>query len=930
MTNDTLNEAESIAASLVQKELHEELGTSYLEYAMSTIVDRALPDIRDGLKPVQRRILWSMWRNGYTHDKEFRKCAKTVGAVIADYHPHGDSSVYGALVRLSQRFSMRYPLIDFHGNNGSANGELPAAHRYTESRLDELAEDMLTEIEQETVIMKPNFDGEFQEPTVLPSLIPNLLINGSQGIAVAISTSIPSHNLTEVLNATRYILKHNDSSLDDILKFIKAPDFPSGAIITNTPQELYEIYRTGHGSIIQRAQIEIEERSNNAFNLIVTELPWQVHRKDDDKQGVVADIERIIADKKIPQIVDVIDGSEGESVHITIRLKPGSRPKEILNLLYNTTQLEARFPVYMMALNVDHTGKLVPRNYNLFSILADWIFFRLTVIRKKYEYLNKKAEEKLHLRQGRLLIVDKLDQVIDLIKSSENPKEAQQKLETAFSIDSIQSEDIINRPLRSLTTMDRDSLYKEIEDLSAEITEHTSILQDENRLKDIFDKQLEEIIAKYGDKRRSRLEPREIPLQQSSQIFWERDVPAEVEEKTIAVTLSSANYLKCTDVDTYRVQHRGGKGVSAMTLKDEEYIKLFLTVSTHDFLLFFTNMGKMFVIPAYSLPIVQRTARGTPITAYLNLYLEGMEEVEHILAIPSLDQGSLLFVTKKGIVKSTSLDKFVNVRSKGIKAITLDEDDKLVAIDTVKPRDLVVISTKLGKANLFDEADIRSVGRVARGVIGIRLKETDEVVSAAVIHVNVPAKHDLSEEEIKKLQIYHCNEVELLTISEKGLAKRTLLSKYRKTKRGSQGVKNMSITEKTGNVVSVHVVPLIEQMDEDEEGELTMESESPLEELSEGSTETIEQNSPEDLEDEPMDDELESQMSLDENNKKLNCDPNLQLITVSSQAMLTRMPVRQIRRTSRVTQGVRVMNLHEGEILVSSHITLAPEDVEDE
>ena len=386
MTNDTLNEAESIAASLVQKELHEELGTSYLEYAMSTIVDRALPDIRDGLKPVQRRILWSMWRNGYTHDKEFRKCAKTVGAVIADYHPHGDSSVYGALVRLSQRFSMRYPLIDFHGNNGSANGELPAAHRYTESRLDELAEDMLTEIEQETVIMKPNFDGEFQEPTVLPSLIPNLLINGSQGIAVAISTSIPSHNLTEVLNATRYILKHNDSSLDDILKFIKAPDFPSGAIITNTPQELYEIYRTGHGSIIQRAQIEIEERSNNAFNLIVTELPWQVHRKDDDKQGVVADIERIIADKKIPQIVDVIDGSEGESVHITIRLKPGSRPKEILNLLYNTTQLEARFPVYMMALNVDHTGKLVPRNYNLFSILADWIFFRLTVIRKKYEY----------------------------------------------------------------------------------------------------------------------------------------------------------------------------------------------------------------------------------------------------------------------------------------------------------------------------------------------------------------------------------------------------------------------------------------------------------------------------------------------------------------------------------------------------------------
>ncbi|MFW9928418.1 MAG: DNA topoisomerase (ATP-hydrolyzing) subunit A [Candidatus Thorarchaeota archaeon] len=860
------------------KEIHEELSASYLEYAMSTIVSRALPDIRDGLKPVQRRILWTMWRNGYTHDKEFRKCAKTVGAVIADFHPHGDASVYAALVRLSQRFSMRYPLIDFHGNNGSANGEPPAAHRYTESRLAELAESMLEETEFETIDMKPNFDGEYEEPAyTLPSPLPNLLLNGSQGIAVAVSTNIPPHNLNEIVLATKHVLHYRNCTLDDVLKYIKGPDFPSGAIITNTPSEIKEMYETGHGSIIQRAKVEIEERTNGAFNLVVSELPWQVKRKDDDKHGVVADIERMIIDKKIPQITEIIDGSEGESVKIVIKLKPGSRPKEILELLYNTTQLESRFPVYMMALNSDPSGKLIPKEYNLINMLRDWIDFRIDVIKKKHIFLKRKAEEKLHLRRGRLIIVHHLDRVIEIIKTSSTPKDAQRQLEQEFNLDELQSEDVLNRPLRSLTNLDRDNLLKEVESLESEIAGYTEILSSESKIIDIIDNELDKLMKKYGDNRKSQIIPREITISNFSTNVWTRSVPAEVEEKTLALTLSFRAYLKCTSMENYRVQHRGGVGVSSMTLKDEDFVKLFLTVSSYDYLLFFTSKGKLFVIPAYDIPVVSRTAKGTPITAYLNLATEESEEIDLILSISSLDQGSLFFVTQKGIVKTTDLNKFSNVRANGIKAITLDEDDKLISVGTVQDHDLIVISTKKGKANLFDESEVRSMGRSARGVRGIKLREDDEVVSAAVIPMNIPQNEEIKKDEIKGFQEQRCETVELLTVSENGLGKRSLLSYYRKTKRGSQGVINMAIDEKTGNVVAVHLVELIQQVDQTA------------------------------------------------NEEYMDCDENLQLITVSTLGMLTRMPVHQIRRVSRNTKGVKVMNLKEGEKLVSSHLTLGEE-----
>ncbi|MHA1990775.1 MAG: DNA gyrase/topoisomerase IV subunit A [Candidatus Hodarchaeales archaeon] len=862
----------SIDGGFNARELHEELAESYLEYAMSTIVSRALPHVADGLKPVQRRILWTMWRNGYLSNQAFRKCAKTVGAVIADFHPHGDASVYSALARLSQRFSNRYVLIDFHGNNGSANGEPPAAHRYTESRLAQLSEEMLREIEQETVPMAPNFDGEFEEPTILPSPVPTLLLNGVQGIAVAVSTNIPPHNLNEITSATRHLLRNRESSLDEILQFVKAPDFPSGAIITNTPEELRSLYATGRGSVLQRAVVDIDERKGGGYNLTVTELPWQVKRKDDDKSGVVADIEKIIADKKIPQITEIIDGSEGESVNITIKLKAGSRPKEILELLYKTTQLESRFSTYMMALNHDSTGKLIPKEYNLLSILNDWIDIRIEVIRKKYEYLKRKAEEKLHLRKGRLIIVHHMDRVLEIIKSAESSKFAKTELEQEFELDEIQSEDVINRPLRSLTNLDRENILKEVEELEREIAEYNSILTDENRIIDIIDKNLEELTKKYGDDRKSKIIPRIISSSGSSSIVWQRSIPAEVEEKTLAVTLSMRGYLKCTDMESYRVQHRGGVGVSSFSLKDEDYVKLFLTVSSYNYLLFFTSEGKIFVLPAYDLPIVKRTARGTPITAYLNLNSEENEKIDIILPIENIDQGSLFFVTKRGVVKTTDLEKFSKVRTKGIRAINLDDDDKLISVGTVKDRDLIVISTKLGKANLFDESNVRSMGRTARGVRGIKLREGDEVVSAAVIPINMEITEDLSNEEIISRQNERRNEVEVLTVSENGLGKRTL-----KTKRGAQGVINMAVKEKTGKVVEVHLVELSEE-------------------------------------------------EIDENgDTSLKCDPNLQLVVVSTHGMLTRMPVRQIRRVSRNTQGVKVMNLKENEKIVSSHLTLGEE-----
>lgn len=729
------------------KTIEEEMKYSYMDYAMSVIVGRSLPDVRDGLKPVQRRILYSMYEMGLTHDKPFRKCARIVGEVMGKYHPHGEAPIYDSLVRMAQSFSLRYTLVEGQGNFGSIDGDSPAAMRYTEARLERIAEEMLEDIEKETVPMMQNFDGSLKEPVYLPSKVPNLLINGSSGIAVGMATNMPPHNISETVDAIIHYIDHRDCSVDDLIPIIKGPDFPTGGLLFNY-SGLIEAYRTGRGTVRLRGRYEVHDRE-----IIFTEIPYEINKSE-----LLKRIGELVKEEKISGIQGIKDESNKEGIRIVIKLKKDANSDIVLNQLFEHTQLEISYGIINLAL-IDN----VPRVFNLKDLISEFVKHRFTVIRKRVEFNLRKDEEREHILRGYIIALDNIDAVISMIRSSRDYSQAKESLMKSFSLSEIQAKAILDLRLQRLTALERESILKEEEEIRKEIEKLRDILSHDEKIYDIMREELLGLKKKYGDERRTEIVKEEI---------GRRDIEDLIPPENFIITLTGKGYIKRISLDEYRSQGRGGMGVIT-EYAEGDFPKQVLIANSRDNLLFFTNKGRVYSIKCYRIIETSRKAVGKSIRNYIDL--EEDESVERILPLDDGSRGSIVFLTEKGVVKKTFLGNFRNIRSSGIIAIRLNGDRIKDAV-IVNDEDDIFICTKRGQVVRFSSAELRPMGRNSYGVRGIRLREGDSVLSLSSVREGD----------------------QILTVTEKGRGKITPVNMFRKTHRGTHGIKGQRLNEKTG------------------------------------------------------------------------------------------------------------------------------------
>ena len=748
---------------IVTSELVHEMTSSYIEYAMSVIVGRALPDVRDGLKPVHRRILYAMYEDGLTNDKPFKKSATCVGDVLGRYHPHGDASVYDALVRLAQDFSMRYMLVDGHGNFGSVDGDPPAAYRYTEARMSKLANEMLRDIDKDTVDWDPNFDESRKEPRVLPSRFPNLLVNGSSGIAVGMATNIPPHNLTEVINACICVLDDPEATLSDLMQHVTGPDFPTKGIIMGRAG-IRAAYATGRGKIVLRARTEFEDFGKDRVRIIVTELPYQVN-----KRMLIKSMADQVNEKKLEGISDIRDETDRTGMRIVIELKRDANPQVVLNRLFTQTQLQTSFAINMLALV---NNQKQPKILSLRHILDEYLAYQEQIITRRTQYDLKKAREREHLLQGLLIAQNNIDEVIHIIRTSYD--DAKEKLMARFSLSDIQAQAILEMRLKALQGLDREKLQNEYDELEKKIAYFVELLSNETMLKGVLKDELIEIRDKYGDERKTEIQDVEDEI----------DIEDLIEEEQCVFTLTQNGYIKRTGVSEYAAQGKGGMGKKGITTREEDTVVDVFTASTHDYILFFTDTGKVYRKKGYQIPESGKAAKGTNIVNIIQV--ETGERVQAMLHFREKGDEKLYLtmVTRNGTVKRLPVETLKNLRSNGIRALSLDEGDELVAVRETDGSQRILIATHDGMACVFDETDVRAMGRTAVGVRGIRLREGDYVVGAARAQAGK----------------------QVLSITENGFGKKTPVEEYRITNRGGLGIKNYMVTEKTGGVVGVKVV----------------------------------------------------------------------------------------------------------------------------
>jgi DNA gyrase subunit A len=794
--------------------LVEEMSKSYLDYAMSVIVQRALPDVRDGLKPVHRRILYAMWQIGIRANSRYKKSASVVGEVLGKYHPHGDSAVYESMVRMAQDFSMRYKLVTGQGNFGSMDGDSAAAMRYTEARLSPISEEMLYDIEKGTVDFIPNFDGSQQEPTVLPAKLPNLLANGTMGIAVGMATNIPPHNLKELADATVHLIDNPEAGMEELTNFIQGPDFPTGGIIYNR-KDIKQTYATGKGGIVLRGSAEIEESKGGKHTIIVKEIPYQVN-----KAVLVEKIADLVKNKKIEGIKDLRDESDKEGVRIVIELKKDSYPKKILNSLYKQTQLQTTFHVNMLAL----VDGIQPRVLSLKMVLEEYIKHREEIVRRRTQYDLDKANARAHILEGLMVALKNIDAVIKTIKSSQDKETARKNLIKKFKLTDKQAVAILEMKLQNLANLERKKIEDELKEKRKLIKELEAILGSQTKIRSIIKEEISELSQKYSGERKTRVISRGV-----------KDFTAEdlVPNEETMIMITRDGYIKRMPPDTFKVQARGGKGVMGLTTKEEDTVEFMFTCHTHSDLLFFTTRGRVFQLKGYEVPQSSRTAKGTPIVNFLQLL--GEEKVTSILPLDKLNNAKYLFLTtEKGVVKKVNIDEFSNVRSSGLIAIKLKDEDRLIWAKPTQGDDHIQLITTHGQAIRFEETDVRTMGRNASGVAGIRLKDDDTVVGMGVVKNQ--------KERIKKYQV--------LTISEKGFGKRTSLELYKVQSRGGYGIKTAKVTDKTGSLVNAFVINEEKMKDKD-------------------------------------------------------------MIVISERGTVIRLPFKSVSKTSRDTQGVRLMRLKE-------------------
>lgn len=748
-------------------DLKKTMESSYIDYAMSVIAQRALPDVRDGLKPVQRRVLYSMIELNNGPDKPHRKCARIVGDTMGKFHPHGDSSIYGALVNMAQEWSFRYTLVDGHGNFGSVDGDGAAAMRYTEARLSKISMEMLADINKDTVDFQPNFDETEKEPVVLPSRFPNLLVNGTTGIAVGMATNIPPHNLREVIQAVvkiidNQILEDRETDIEELLSIVKGPDFPTGGIILGTAG-INESYRTGRGKIRVRAVTDIEPMQNGKNRIVVTELPYMVN-----KARLIEKIAELVRDKKIDGITDLRDESDRQGMRVCIELRRDVNPNVVLNLLYKHTQLQDTFGVIMLAL-VNNEPKVL----NLCEMLNYYLMHQEEVVTRRTRYDLNKAEERAHILEGLLIALDNIDEVINIIRSSQNTQEAKSRLMERFSLSDAQSQAIVDMRLRALTGLEREKLEAEYAELMERITELKAILADKKKLLGVIREEIIAISDKYGDDRRTSIG------------FDEYDISMEdlIPVTNTVITMTKLGYIKRMSLDNFRAQNRGGKGIKGMETIDDDYIEELLMTTSHHYMMFFTNAGRVYRIKAYEIPEASRTSRGTAIINILQL--QPGEKITAVIPIKEYTEGHFLFMaTKKGIVKKTPITDYANVRKTGLAAINLREDDELIEVKKTDNNQDIFLVTKYGQCIRFKETDVRKTGRTSMGVIGMNLADGDEVVG-----MQMESQGDA-----------------LMIVSERGLGKCTMISEFTAQNRGGKGVKCYKITEKTGNIIGVKAV----------------------------------------------------------------------------------------------------------------------------
>ncbi len=758
---------DNIFDKIHEVDLKETMETSYIDYAMSVIAARALPDVRDGLKPVQRRVLYSMIELNNGPDKPHRKCARIVGDTMGKYHPHGDSSIYGALVNMAQDWSTRYPLVDGHGNFGSVDGDGAAAMRYTEARLSKISMEMLADINKDTVDFVPNFDETEKEPSVLPSRFPNLLVNGTSGIAVGMATNIPPHNLREVIGAVVKIIDNRveedrDTSIDEILDIVKGPDFPTGAEILGT-SGINEAYRTGRGKIRVRSVTNIESMANGKNRIVVTELPFMVN-----KARLVEKIAELVKDKRIDGITHIADESSREGMRINIELRKDVNPNVILNQLYKHTQLQDTFGVIMLALVNNE-----PRVLNLLDMLKYYLRHQEDVVTRRTKYELNKAEERAHILKGLLIALDNIDRVIEIIRGSANVQDAKASLIEEFALDDVQAQAIVDMRLRALTGLERDKIEKEYAELMARIEYLKEILADEKKLLGVIKEEITLISDKYGDDRRTKIGYDEFDINMEDLIPVSDTV----------ITMTHLGYIKRMTPDNFRSQNRGGKGIKGMQTLDEDFIEEIFMSTTHNYLMFFTSFGRVYRMKAYEIPEAGRTARGTAIINLL--HLQPGEKISAVIPIKEWnDDAYLVMATKNGVIKKTPMSDYNNIRKTGLQAIVLRDDDELIEVKVTDGERKIILVTENGMSICFDEKDIRITGRVSMGVIGIKLDEGDEVVA---MQLDIQGEY-------------------LLIVSENGLGKRTLISEFHPQNRNGKGLKCYKITEKTGKVIGAKAV----------------------------------------------------------------------------------------------------------------------------
>lgn len=800
-----------------QKNVVEIMKSSFLEYSMDVIIDRALPDLRDGLKPVHRRILYTMFEDGLTPDKPFRKSATTVGAVLGKYHPHGDSSVYDAMVRMAQDFSYRHPLVDGHGNFGSIDGFGAAAYRYTEARLSKISLELLRDIYKDTVDMKPNFDGTKKEPIVLPSRYPNILVNGTMGIAVGMATNIPPHNLGEVIDGCVAYIDNHDITVQELMKYVKGPDFPTGAAILGN-KGIKQAYETGRGTITLRAHAEIQE-NNGRQQIIFTDIPYQV-----TKMSLRTKIAELVRDKVLDGIADLHDESTlKDGVRLVVHLKREANANVVLNNLYKYTQLQTSYGIIFLMLD---QGK--PKTLNLYDIISKYIEYQKEVIYRRTKFECEKAEKRVHILEGYKIALDNLDEVISIIRNAKEDAEAKEKLMTKFGLDDIQAEAILELKLRRLTGLEREKIEEELDTLLKLIENLKAIMASDAKIYEIIKQELLEIKNKYADERRT-----EIDMTSIEYIEDESLIP----EENIIFALTNKGYIKRTTADTFKAQNRGGVGIKGMTTNEEDFVEHLISLSTHDYVLFFTNKGKVYRLKGYEIPQFNRQSKGLPIINLLQIDKDEM--INSVVKVAKDDDNKyLLFVTKHGIVKKTSLTEFENIRQNGKIAITLKDSDELIAVKKTTGNDYILLGSSDGRMVRFNEAEIRDMGRTASGVRGINLADNSTCKNA-----EVTADDDV-----------------ILIVTENGYGKQTNVRDFRETRRGSKGVKALSITEKNGELSTFKVV-----------------------------------------------------------------GDNTDVVIATDSGMIMRMPIAQISTLGRVTQGVRLINLKNGQKL--STISLLKDDV---